>query len=265
MPIGLRILTILSIGNIISTVFGVALVRFLSLNISFFPNVLTTETLINWLLPMATSVFVVVAIKKRTQQWYVLTCLIAAVTATNMIRATVLHPETILSNPGNSFYYLPYIYFSWYWIRMRDYFIKRTTVQRDSFGALDTLTKKFVVIWILLFLALLAYTSWTSTRNRMTLKLNMVKFGTILDGKSYKERLQYCSESVSISDKDICMYTAFSLTKNKENITAEDCNRMKEETFRFSCYAMAGTCNELKNETLATSCTSLSKIYQGNR
>lgn len=152
---------------------------------------------------------------------------------------------------------VPYLAFTWYWSRIKQYYLSSSRYT-SSVSQADSTMKWIAILWIISFLTYSVISTINTQKAKYLQKIDIIKFVKLLDGKSYKERLEYCEVSVPTQSKNACLFAAFSMTKNKSNITLEDCNRITDETYyTFSCYAMGGYCDQLANPAIAESCSTL--------
>lgn len=263
MPFGLKTLRVFAFLEIILSVVSFFVIKFLSQIFPFLPSFFSPIDIVLFLLPAVLAALIIMAINLRSSRLYPLVLFGFLIVILSSFRPLFISRANLTGVLSVVPFMLPILFFLWYWIKVKRYFGNNTvSLQDPDIKKVDRIAKPFLVIWIILVLMVIINSFITSSASRLTRNRDSAMFVQQLEGKSYKERIDYCVAQENVAKKDLCLLVSFSLTKNKANITQDSCNLMSEDQYKATCYSMIGACNSLIDEKLRKTCGFLRQLPQ---
>lgn len=256
-PYGLQVLRVLSYFRLFSILISVLLIGFalkLSPQIaSIIPSVMTPFQQVTMAISLVTVISVLIAIQKRSIVLYTV--------------ATVGYSINVLMSLyglfGVQFFVMlsgflltaPSFFLLWYWIQMKPYFQDRTFNPDTAWVlALDRRVNPFLITWVITVIAVMIFSTLSTLQKGFEASNEQNVYLEAFKGKSFKERNEYCLSQLTTEKRDICLFSGFSYTKNKDNITVDSCNLITSDGLRMTCYATIGECSLITERTMRNLC-----------
>lgn len=256
-PYGLKVIRVLVIFQLMSLLFSVFLFG-LAASIApllkpLLPSVLAPYMYLSASISFIADVCVLIAISKRN--WIAYSIAALGFVASFSISLLQLIGQPLYNLLISAFLFIPPLILLWYWSKLKPYFADTSfNAEAPWVRALDRKVNPFLIGWLIL--VIVGYTISTIFTLRMGLQgaAQQEKFRQEFEGKSFKERNEYCLSQSSQQERDLCLFEGFRFTKNKENITIESCNLIVSEGLRMTCYGSIGECALITNEAMRTVC-----------
>jgi len=254
-PYGLRVLRVLSILNILVVIATIFAFKLPASDLSALSSFLTLWTYLSFALSIITSVLTVIAINKRSAKLYKpLFWLFILQILTLVGSSFTTDIETIVSNIT---FVIPSLFFLWYWIKMKGYFLEQSFNPEDpAIKKTDKKVNPFLITWIILIVVGSIVAAGISTVGNVKNAMNYLKE---FEGKTFQEKLGFCQSQAS---PDECLIIALSVETDKGNLIVENCNLMSKDETKIACYAMIDRCNVVTDEKLKTVCEFTSKRFK---
>ena len=251
-PYGLKWFIFLSILSLLNTLGAAFLFAILIKFIPALSGLLTPGMQLSTALFTAESIVGLIAIYKRSIMfYYVLLAIFVARIAFVMYQLMETTPDTLMAFALSI---LLLVFELWYFVQVKSYFSHpKSTATTPQVTNADKKVNIAIVAYIIAFIALAIFGLKGSMETRSYNKAAAVKYVTTLEGKSFKERNDYCL-SLDAKEKDTCLLVAFSLTKNLDNITPEHCKLLTLENNIIVCYAQIHRCDLVDNGQKKTAC-----------
>lgn len=248
-PYGLRVLRILSILNILVVVGTLFAFKFPSSKLSALSSLISIYAILSFILSIIVSILTIVAINRPNARLYKI--LIWLFVLDIIISIGSAFTTDIKSAVDSVLFILPGLFFLWYWIKLRNYFVSSNFNTEDpAVKKIDKKVNPFIIFWIIIIVVGSIISAGISTVGNVQ---DAIKYAKIFEGKSLQENIGYCTSQTS-NEKDNCLLIAFSFEKDKANITPESCNILSDENNKVVCYAMIDKCDLVTDEKIRTVC-----------
>lgn len=255
-PYGFRVIRLLSILSIIVTLFTLVSVKSLLVgNSSIF---FSTYSIVSMIFSVAFSVLIIVAINKKSSKlykpviWLVIVEIIIFLLSIIFWGISRLVEYVIII--------IPSLFFLWYWIKMKGYFIDPSFNREDpSVKKIDKKVNPFLITWIILVVVVSIASAGLYVAG--TVK-DAVKYAKSFENKTLQENIVYCEAQ---TERDNCLIFAFSFEKDKSNVTSASCDLLSDENIKVGCYALINRCDLVKDEGTRTICEIGAKDFENDR
>lgn len=240
-PYGLKWFIALSIISVLNALGATILFAFLTKLIPMLSGLITPAIQLSTVLVASEAVIGLIAIYKRSYLFYGLLILtFIARIGFMMYQLMGTTTETVLQLCMGI---LLCVFELWYFTQLKAYFHQpKSSSTTPRIINADKKVNLAVAVYIVLFVALTIYSFVGALKTREYNKTSATKYVKALEGKSFRERNEYCL-SLDTKEKDTCLLVAFSVTKNLDNITPEHCNLFSVESNIIVCYSKIHRCD----------------------
>lgn len=263
LPYGLKWFIFFSIVSLLSTLAIVFAYQYIRNIVPTLPTLSAFALPVfkySMILSTATAIVGIIAIYKRSVIfYYLLFILFLTDIITKLYSLMRMDPNTLLEAVLGL---LPTLFIMWYFVQLKHYFKNPKSASfTPQIIKADKKINIFIFLSVIIFIASSAYQLSKSQATRGKNATDAVKYTTALVGKSFRERNEYCL-SLDSKEKDTCLLVAFSMTKNKDNITTSHCKLFDIEANSVVCYAMIERCDLASNDQLRGLCEFTKKAFE---